>query len=383
MSRLLPLLACLVSLAAAACSSSDDSSSTPTTTPFDAADAARSYAERGPYGVGVTSATFVDTSRATAPNGEFAGAPDRSIPVEIWYPAAASAEPESRDVPPNLDRAPFPLIVFAHGYTSFGRQSASFAQHLASRGYVVAAPTFPGSNIAAAGGPRLTSLLDQPADVSFVLDELLARNDDASSPLAGAIDGNRVGMAGHSYGGVTTMLIVYGEMRDERIDAGMPIAPVACPLPPDYAASDEPKPMMILGATQDRFLGPGAAQDAYDKVPPPKYLMDIEGADHTRFGDFDIADTQLGDVIDGLSRGDSRSDFTAIIEQLGDSSTCEEDGDQLADAEVIPAARQRELLRIAGASFFDAHLRDDAAALTFVQESLSQLEDARYESQLD
>src|SRR5262249_48712080 len=37
----------------------------------------------GPYGNSVHTFTFVDTSRATPPNGDYAGAPTRTLPVDV------------------------------------------------------------------------------------------------------------------------------------------------------------------------------------------------------------------------------------------------------------------------------------------------------------
>lgn len=44
-------------------------------------------AARGPFAVGVTTRTIVDATRPTQANGDFAGAPDRTLTVDIWYPA--------------------------------------------------------------------------------------------------------------------------------------------------------------------------------------------------------------------------------------------------------------------------------------------------------
>ena len=46
--------------------------------------------------------------------------------------------------------------------------------------------------------------------------ELIARDAEAGWALAGAIDLERIGMTGHSLGGLTTMLVTYGVSRDDR-----------------------------------------------------------------------------------------------------------------------------------------------------------------------
>ena len=260
-------------------------------------------AERGPYGVGVITLDLVDASRPTEANRGYPGAPDRALPTDVWYPAAASAEmPEQPDAPAYASDGPYPLILFAHGFSSFRRQSVSYMQHLASHGYVVAAMDFPGTNIVAAGGPRLYHLLDQPADVSFVIDELQARDAEPGWVLAGLVDFEHIGMTGHSLGGLTTMLAAYGERADPRIDAIAPISPPACYLP-EGLARNVSLPAMIIGGSKELIVSPSWIARAYEIASPPKYYASIIGADHIRFGDFDFTDESLPGIVDRVSGG--------------------------------------------------------------------------------
>ncbi|MDP3768282.1 MAG: hypothetical protein Q8S13_09720, partial [Dehalococcoidia bacterium] len=203
--------------------------------------------ERGTYGVGVTSYDLVDSSRPTAANRDFSGADERPLPIDVWYPSgAAGAEPEVRDAPLDGADAPYPLIIFAHGLSGTRRQSVSYVQHLASHGYVVAAPDFPLSRLGAPGGPRLGAVLEQPKDVSFVIDSLLEFNAQDGHLLEGAIDDEAIGVTGHSLGALTTMLTTFGPSRDERIDAALPISTPACFLPASLAG-DTSVPIMVVG----------------------------------------------------------------------------------------------------------------------------------------
>src|SRR5262245_22718938 len=69
--------------------------------------------------------------------------PDRILPTEVWYPARYSG----RDAP--IRRGRFPLVLVAHGHCGLRTNYTYLTTHLASWGFVVAAPDFPGYNKAA------------------------------------------------------------------------------------------------------------------------------------------------------------------------------------------------------------------------------------------
>src|SRR4030095_13688343 len=103
------------------------------------------------------------------------------------------------------------------------------ATHLASHGYVVASPDHHGNTFLdiAAGVIDPLSFVNRPKDMTFLLDQLLARNGTPGDFLAGAIDARRVGMSGHSFGGFTTFALAAGDAKDDRIGAFMPLAPAS------------------------------------------------------------------------------------------------------------------------------------------------------------
>ena len=187
--------------------------------------------QRGPYGVGVTTIQLDDTSRPTAANHAFPGSSDRKIPLEVWYPTAPAAGVENRDVDLDAGDAPFPLIILSHGLSALRRLYSSYGQHLASHGYIVAAPDYPLSNLTAPGGPRLIAVLEQPKDVSFVIDKMLEFNAADGNRFKGAIDPDRIGATGHSLGAMTTFMSVYGPDRDPRIKAALPFETPGCFFP--------------------------------------------------------------------------------------------------------------------------------------------------------
>jgi predicted dienelactone hydrolase len=126
-------------------------------------------APAGPYRVGTTSYSVLDSTRAD----NFADDPSarRELFVEVWYPADSNAQnnlPSPKtlwselyrgtpdrvsiflnymrgipthsypDVPIVSGDGPFPLIIYNHGLQMFTSQNTILMEHLASHGYVVA-----------------------------------------------------------------------------------------------------------------------------------------------------------------------------------------------------------------------------------------------------
>ena len=144
----------------------------------------------------------------------------RPLPTRVWYPAQgdapAVADPVDGAMPAE---GRFPLIVFSHGLTSNPNDFAALLSRWAQAGFVVAGPVFPHTAYGVADFDQ-NDIVNQPADVRHVIDQLLALPGD---PLREVIDPNRVAAAGHSGGGITTAGLFSAE-RDERLKAGVVIA---------------------------------------------------------------------------------------------------------------------------------------------------------------
>lgn len=372
---LLPVLTAALLLAGVSCSTRENE--VPYTLDF--------ASHRGPFGVGVTTIELVDESRPTESNGDVPGSPTRTLTTEIWYPASPGVEsPEARDVPLDDGGAPYPLVVFAHGLSGARRQSASFAQHLASHGYVVASPDFPLSNLATPGGPRLLGVLQQPGDVSFIVDSLLDPSRPAGERFAAAIDGGAVAVSGHSLGGLTALLTAFGPHRDERMKAALAFAPPACFLTPDVVGETS-VPVMVMGGSLDLIVNQSSYRNGYDVARPPKYYVELAGGNHISFADLDI-----GDEVGAAALSEGRvaptlvEDALAVARDIGGSvATCVNRAPNPADPR-MSGERQRELARIFGLAFFDAYVRGDERARSFLQQELPALiSDARVEYEAD
>jgi predicted dienelactone hydrolase len=160
-----------------------------------AADLLTELTSPGPYGVGfqVGELTYSDT----VAGGE------RTLRLATWYPTGDSEGEEARyfldsiEAPGVLaDAAPLagglPLVVFSHGHTGYAENSAFLMEHLASHGYLVAAPDHTGNTILDGDDRQTEIYLQRPLDISATLDH-----------LAGQWEITDTSAIGHSFGGYT------------------------------------------------------------------------------------------------------------------------------------------------------------------------------------
>ena len=132
---------------------------------------------------------------------------------------------ESPEFPGSDER--FPLVVIAHGSESHGLYDVAHAHWLASHGYIVAVLTYGDGRTALEDDPNFHIGYLRPLMTSRVIDSLLA------SPVFGPrIDTDNIGLAGHSYGGFTTLATTGGPflgntdtVYDSRVKAGVVTAP--------------------------------------------------------------------------------------------------------------------------------------------------------------
>jgi dienelactone hydrolase len=240
----------------------------------------------GPFATGRRTFTLVDAGRTTDEvPGVSPARLDRTIEVEVVYPAEGEPGPEPAE-PGGLggaavDDAPpadgeFPLVVFAHGFNGLGQFFRGYAEGWARAGYVVALPTFP---LSRNGVSIAADFVNQPGDVSFVIDELSALDED--DPLAGRIDVENIAVGGHSLGGVTVLGAGYNSCCvDERIDATIQVAGGPLPYEGGEYEGDPGRPMMLVHGTADATV-PIAIGDAVFETFAPVWYLRIEGATHS------------------------------------------------------------------------------------------------------
>ncbi|MEV4054866.1 alpha/beta hydrolase [Amycolatopsis sp. NPDC049688] len=310
--------------------------------------------------VGSTSVYLKDTSR---PDPWVPSVPYRELMVSLFYPAASGDGPKTQyltaaesaalltgsglDVPPDLlttmvtnsvaDARPaghrLPLIVLSPGYTKPRATLSALAEDLASHGYAVAlvghtyenaGQSFPDGHFAGCAScdvPHDDAFwekleLGRAKDVSFVLDSL------THSRWAPLIDSSRIGMAGHSIGGASTIPAM---VSDRRIKAGMDIdGTTHVPLTPPGLS----RPFMFLGhqlgATACVPGDPTWERD-WPQLTGWRRWADVRGAQHASFTDVGLVGDELG------------ADYGATTSAL----------------------RTQEITRTYVNAFFDRHLRGE------------------------
>ena len=219
----------------------------------------------------------------------------RTVPVKVYLPAG---------------EAPTPVVLFSHGLGGSREGNPYLGNHWASEGYVAIFLQHPGSDRSvwedASPRGRLTALKsaanleatrNRLDDVPFVIDQLETWNAEADHPLEGRLDLESIGLAGHSYGAVTTLGLTdrtFGGQRtlhEKRIDAFLPMSPQPGKVgsPGDFFGSVS-VPVLCMTGTEDGSpidptLSPADRRKVYAAFPSgDKYQLVFDGAHHFAFG---------------------------------------------------------------------------------------------------
>lgn len=313
--------------------------------------------EPGPYAVESVEREWVDASRPTAANGEFGGAPTRSFRVVLWYPERAPG--------------PHPLAVYSHGFVSSRHGGTYLAEHLASHGYVVVSADYPLTHMQAPGGPVAGDVVNQPADVSFLIDQTLAL-EGSERPFEGEIDVERLGVFGLSLGGITTTLVAFHpEWRDPRLAVAISIAGAGDVFGPRFF-DNAAVPFLMIAGTADAIVDyERNALPILDRVREGA-LVTIAGGTHVGFDQVAAGGMRLLGNPDAVACGLADVDPEAPPENPFSGMFGAPEQGLLAVVEYPPACvktfdgtmaagRQQMLTTVVVHAFFESHLARDPA----------------------
>jgi predicted dienelactone hydrolase len=298
-------------LALSSCASGASDTDTPEKSTAEQSTAEQVIAgDPGPYQVGRRTIEMPDPEQ-----------PDRVLPVDIWYPVdqTTTGDPTNYEFLPGLGytadgtlaEAPvadgsFPLLIYSHGSGGFRWIATFFTEFMASKGYVVAAPDHLGNTaldqLTEQAAQRAEIAVNRPQDVTATIDAMLAASSDAADPLAGRIDGDKIAVSGHSFGGFTSLAAVSGfenaagaAAADDRISAVILMAAWTELLSDENLANIDVPTLMISSTGDERTpIDPNTTRP--DELIPgrPLVRVDITGGGHNSFTDVCKLDERVG-----------------------------------------------------------------------------------------
>jgi dienelactone hydrolase len=272
------------------------------------------------YEVATRTLDLQDPSRTTDPtpgqsSDETHG---RALPTTIWYPSDGTG--------------PFPVVVFGHGVNSLPSAYSDLLSHWAAAGFVVAAPLFPLTNHDVAD-QVLTDITNQPADVSYVLTQVLGLGTTAGDPLEGRIDSRHIAAAGHSGGAITALGLFTPCCADARFTAAVLLASSLQGFGSDFTTSTVPA--LFEHGTADDTIPLTDGQQGYQAWPGPKALVELAEATHTSpysnrppSANFSTVEATTTDFLRWALDGDDDA-LTSFRQTLGDLTATRLAGDEL------------------------------------------------------
>jgi dienelactone hydrolase len=175
---------------------------------------------------------------------------------------------------PESGQSPYPLIVFAHGLGGSPEDYRALLSAWAAAGYVVAAPLFPLSSSQTPGGPDGGDIGNQPADMSFVIGQMLKASSSPGGPLSGLIEPTEVGAAGHSNGAITTLGLVANTCcRDTRVKSAVVMAGTTEGLGRGQYDLAEAPPLLVVSDLHDGLVPYSDAVAVFNQARGPKALL--------------------------------------------------------------------------------------------------------------
>jgi predicted dienelactone hydrolase len=292
----------------------------------------RPLAPTGPYRVDKVRYTYSDESRIEefSRDGEY-----RKVNVAFWFPQN-----------PGVAET-YPLIVFSHGGLGTENGSESLFLDLASHGYVVGSIGHPYHALwtkADGGQVTLVSkayfqelqredakqdkegsfhyyqkwMRTRTADINFVIDTILEKAAKSVGGVYSLIDGDRIGVMGHSLGGSAVLGIP--RQRDDVSAAIALESPFLCDIVgvenDEFTWLDEAYPVPVLNIYSDSSWGhlsewPQYARNAalLSAAPETALSLHLPGAGHFSMTDLSLASPLLTTLLEGGQPNHDRAGY--------------------------------------------------------------------------
>ncbi|WP_290838321.1 T9SS type A sorting domain-containing protein [Flavobacterium sp.] len=221
------------------------------------------------YPVGHLSSTFTDASRN-----------NRSIPVEIYYPATTAGN----NVPVATD-AQFATIAFGHGFVMGWDAYENIWQTLVPNGFVMVFPKTEGG--------IAPSHAEFGKDLAFCIARMQSLNQDASSIFFNRLSSTSA-LMGHSMGGGAAFI---GMQQNTSITALAVLAPAETNPSAITAAATLNVPALVIAGSNDCVTPPSTNQlPMYTSLASGcKTYVNITGASHCQMSDFNLL-CQIGEA---------------------------------------------------------------------------------------
>lgn len=291
----------------------------------------------GAYHVGHNLYDWTDSNRTNT----FAGKPQekRELMADVWYPTNQTNGARTPYLPANWQKAAdadeggglllkrpldhiqtnsisnakiaagsFPLVIFQPGYGRIAADYTSYAENLASQGYIVIAssPTYISDLVVLQNGTKITRtaqsslpenaaslspemkaaaaklLVTSVGDASFLIDKAAAMNADQKNDFYNRIDLSNIGEMGHSLGGAAAYQACKVDMRCK----------VAINMDGTLYGNTAPSRVPYLFISSDHSQDQGATKqedDFNDSIlacqSQPTYHINIANSAHFNFSD--------------------------------------------------------------------------------------------------
>lgn len=221
---------------------------------------------------------------------------ERTVPLKVYL---------------GTSQHPQPVILFSHGLGGSRENSAYLGEYWAGHGYVAVFVQHAGSDeevwksvhpsdrfSALKRAASLDSALARFADIPFVIDQLERWKVAADHPLQGRLNLEKIGLCGHSFGAVTTQALMGQRFeggrsfQDLRIDAFFAMSPsTSRGIPAAEAFGRITAPVLCMTGTADESpiapkTSPASRREVFAALPPgDKYQLVFEAGDHFAFSD--------------------------------------------------------------------------------------------------